>query len=141
MQRIVPYLSYSDAAAAIGWLVATFGLRERLRYVEADGSVTHAELELAGDCVFLGSCQPVDHGPGRLPASHQVVHVQVDDVDAHFDRACRGGAHLISPLEDTPYGMRRYRAEDLEGHRWIFAQRVRDVSPHEWGAITPGEGS
>ena len=37
-------------------------------------------------------------------------------------------------LEDTPYGDRRYDAEDPEGHRWSFAQHVRTVEPEEWGA-------
>ena len=48
--------------------------------------------------------------------------VYVDDVEAHRDRAQKGGATMLSPIEDGPYG-RLYRAEDLEGHRWMFMQR------------------
>ena len=62
------------------------------------------------------------------------VHVYVDDVDAHFERAKGSGATILSEPEDTPYGDRNYRVEDLEGHRWMFAQHVRDVAPGEWGA-------
>jgi uncharacterized glyoxalase superfamily protein PhnB len=50
------------------------------------------------------------------------VHVYVDDIDAHFARAQAAGATVLSAIEDGPPG-RRYRAEDLEGHRWMFMQR------------------
>jgi hypothetical protein len=37
--------------------------------------------------------------------------------------ARRGPAReFFLPPEDAPYG-RLYRAEDLEGHRWMFMQR------------------
>ena len=42
------------------------------------------------------------------------VYVSVD-VDAHYARARAAGATILS---------RRYRAEDLEGHRWTFATRL-----------------
>jgi uncharacterized glyoxalase superfamily protein PhnB len=49
------------------------------------------------------------------------VLVHVDDVDAHFARAAEAGATLLSGIEDGPVG-RLYRAEDPEGHRWMFMQ-------------------
>lgn len=47
------------------------------------------------------------------------VLVYVTDIDAHFECAKREGATLLSELEDGFPG-RCYRAEDLEGHRWMF---------------------
>ena len=47
--------------------------------------------------------------------------VHVDDVEAHFQRAKGAGATMLSDLLDQPYG-RLYRAEDIEGHRWMFLQ-------------------
>jgi uncharacterized glyoxalase superfamily protein PhnB len=53
------------------------------------------------------------------------VYVSVDDLDAHYDRAVAAGATILSELEDNPgIGQRQYRAEDLEGHRWMFATRL-----------------
>jgi uncharacterized glyoxalase superfamily protein PhnB len=46
--------------------------------------------------------------------------VFVDDLDAHFARAQAGGAKIVSGIRQT--GFRAYTAEDLEGHRWTFAQ-------------------
>src|SRR5439155_1100945 len=47
--------------------------------------------------------------------------VHVDDVDRHFARAKSAGATMLSELENNPVG-RLYRAEDIEGHRWMFLQ-------------------
>jgi uncharacterized glyoxalase superfamily protein PhnB len=52
------------------------------------------------------------------------VLVYVDDVDAHFARASEAGALILSPPEAGPPA-RRYRAEDLEGHRWMFMEQPR----------------
>ena len=53
-------------------------------------------------------------GPGR-----QRDEVYVEDVTAHFERAKAAGATILSAPEETSEG-NRYRAEDLEGHRWMF---------------------
>jgi uncharacterized glyoxalase superfamily protein PhnB len=127
MQRIVPYLSYTDPDAAIAWLSEAFGFEERLRYTEPDGTVSHAELELSGDSVMLSGGDP---GEG-------LVVIEVDDVDVHHGRARGAGAEIVSGPEDTAYGVRRYRARDREGHLWMFGQRIRDVAPAEWGATSP----
>jgi Glyoxalase/Bleomycin resistance protein/Dioxygenase superfamily len=51
------------------------------------------------------------------------VYVRVSDIQAHFDRATAGGATILSPVEDNQAaGQRQYRAEDPEGHRWMFAE-------------------
>jgi uncharacterized glyoxalase superfamily protein PhnB len=60
--------------------------------------------------------------------------VFVDDVEAHFAVARSAGARVVAPVKDQPYGDRNYVVEDLEGHRWMFSQRIRNVPPEEWGA-------
>jgi uncharacterized glyoxalase superfamily protein PhnB len=50
------------------------------------------------------------------------VLVYVDDVAAHFERAKSAGATILSAPESGEGG-NRYRAEDVEGHRWMFVQR------------------
>jgi len=49
------------------------------------------------------------------------MEVYVDGVDAHYERARQAGANILSAPEGGLPG-RRYRAEDLEGHRWMFLQ-------------------
>ena len=137
MQTITPYLLYEDAAAAIDWLSRAFGFEERLRLTDEAGVVTHAELALGDGALYLGHPGPDYRSPKRLGTSAHLVHVYVDDVDAHHARAVEAGATIQLEPEDMPYGDRRYDAEDFEGQRWSFAQRLRDVAPEDWGATGP----
>jgi uncharacterized glyoxalase superfamily protein PhnB len=139
-QRIIPMLAYEDAGAAIDWLTEAFGFTENEgeRYTEEDGTVTHAELERDGATVMLATPNADYRGPKRHRETCEAARrwqdnpwvidglfVQVDDIDAHHARAVAAGATVIRPLDDVDFtGMRRYTAEDLEGHRWMFGQPV-----------------
>ncbi len=132
--RVIPYLLYENAAAALDWLARAFGFEEDLRLSGSDGHVMHAEMTLADGRIMLGQPGGDYKSPkqtGHRPVS---VHVYVDDVDAHHERARQAGATITAEPADQTYGDRRYMAEDLEGQQWVFAQHVRDVSREEWGA-------
>lgn len=148
MPRIVPMISYEDAAAAIEWLTRAFGFRERLRYTEPSGIVSHAEMELGDGVIMLATPSADYQSPRRhretcaasatwlrSPYIFDGVYASVDDVDAHFERARAAGAVILSGPQDQSFGDRHYRVEDLEGHRWMFSQKIRDVAPDEWGAV------
>jgi len=126
MQRIVPMLSYADAAAAIEFLTRAFGFEERFRMAMPDGSVGHAELALGDAAVMLASEWPAGGvvSPKRLPFVHSQLYVQVEDVDAHFARARSEGATIATEPGDQDYGERSYRAIDPEGQRWIFGTLI-----------------
>ncbi len=131
MPRLTPYLLYEDVAGALDWLAKTFGFRERMRLSGPDGTVNHAEMELAEGVVMMG-CPGSDYrNPKRIGHVTQELYVYVDDVDKHFDQAKRAGATIHEEPQDQFYGDRRYRAEDPEGHHWSFAQHVRDVAPED----------
>jgi uncharacterized glyoxalase superfamily protein PhnB len=131
-QRIVPFIGYEDAPAAIGFLERAFGFSEdREARHEEEGTITHAELELGGARIYVST--PTGYAsPAHLRESCELARssydnpwvidghfVEVDDVDAHHTRAVAAGATILRPLEDG-HGMRFYSAEDLEGHRWMF---------------------
>jgi uncharacterized glyoxalase superfamily protein PhnB len=145
---IVPMLAYEDGAAAIDWLTNAFGFREQLRYTEEDGRISHAQLELSGGMIMLGTPSPHYQSPKRhrescaaarkwneSPYVIDGVHVYVDDIESHYARAKEAGARLLSGIEDAPHGDRLYRVEDAEGHRWMFAEHVRDVPVDTWGGV------
>jgi uncharacterized glyoxalase superfamily protein PhnB len=119
--RIAPYLLYEDGAAAIEFLTAAFGFEEAMRMTDDEGRVNHAELRLGDDSVMLG--YPGDDYKNPKKANHRsgLVHVYVDDVDAHFERAKAAGAEIIMEPTDQEYGDRRYDAYDLEGQFWSFS--------------------
>jgi len=134
-QRAIPMISYEDVGAAVDWLGTAFGFRESgERYTDDEGHVTHAELELDGASVMLGWPGPEYRSPARHAAECEQaarwldvpwvidgVHVEVEDIDAHYERASAAGATILRELEEQPFG-RLYAAADPEGHRWMFMQ-------------------
>jgi len=133
---VVPVLIYEDVGEAIEWLCRAFGFTERLRAVR-EGVIAHAQLEIGEGAVMLGR----QGGAYRAPRGNEVaayVHVAVEDVDEHFERARRNGAHILEPPADMPFGVRQYTARDLALHWWTFSQNMADVDPAVWGAQLPG---
>jgi uncharacterized glyoxalase superfamily protein PhnB len=122
-QPVVPCLFYTDAAAAIAFLCQAFGFKEEFRHAMPDGKIGFARLGCeGGGAVTLASVWPEGGfaSPLELPAVHSQVYCNVDDTDAHYERAKAAGATIAAEPADQ-YGGRSYRAIDPEGHRWIFA--------------------
>jgi uncharacterized glyoxalase superfamily protein PhnB len=135
-QRLVPFLGYEDAAAAIDWLCAAFGATENAesRQTGADGTIGHAELEIEGSTILLST--PAGYVGSRKHRENCEIErrmhdnpwvidglwVEVGDVDAHHAQAADAGATIIRGLDEPGIGYRIYTAEDLEGHRWMFGQ-------------------
>ena len=132
----VPMLAYEDGVAAMDWLARAFGFRETMRMLTKDGRLSQGEMEAGdGGVIMLANPTPDYQSPkhhretceaaaawSTVPYIIDGVLVYVDDVDAHFRQAEAAGALILSGVETTPFG-KRYRAEDLEGHRWMFMQR------------------
>ena len=133
-QTITPYLLYEDVATMLDWLSRAFGLTEKLRFNAEDGSVNHAEMQVGDGTIYLGDPGDEYRNPKRGGGVTVQMHVYVDDVDAHYERAQAAGAEIRLEPHDTEYGDRRYDAYDPEGHLWSFAMHVRDVAPTDWGA-------
>ena len=133
---VIPMIAYSDGAAAMDWLVEVFGFRERTRIVSQDGKrLSHGELDTGHGLIFVATPTPDYQGPkqhregceaarrwSEVPYIIDGVLVFVDDLQAHYDRTHGAGARILSDLESSPDG-RRYRVEDVEGHRWMFMQK------------------
>ena len=121
-QQVTPYLLYEDGEAAVEFLTNAFGFREVDRAIGAAGGL-HAELEVepGGGRLYLGQPPTGFEGPAKVGQT-TLVHVLVDDVDAHHDRAKAAGATVVEELNDTPFGHRRYTCDDPQGHEWSFAQ-------------------
>ena len=108
-QRIVPFLGYEDAAAAIEWLERAFG------FTEDRGYASPRRLRETSDLARRAYDNPwvID---GHF--------VEVDDVEAHYERARAAGATILREPEDPGIGHRIYSVEDLEGHRWMFGEKL-----------------
>jgi uncharacterized glyoxalase superfamily protein PhnB len=132
---VIPMLAYEDGAAALEWLAKAFGFRERTRMIGEDGKLSHGEMVAGEGVIMLASPTPDYESPAHhrqsceqarkwssVPWVIDGVLVYVDNLDAHFATARAVGATILSEIEEDPPG-RRYRVEDLEGHRWFFMER------------------
>ena len=124
-ERVIPVLTYQDIPAAHDFLVKAFGFTSGGVHRNAEGLPIHGEVR-AGDAeIWLHRVTGEHHlnSPMATDVASSGLFVQVDDVDAHYERAREAGALIDSPPTDQPYGQREYGARDLEGHRWWFATR------------------
>jgi uncharacterized glyoxalase superfamily protein PhnB len=133
---VIPMIAYEDGPKAMDWLSSAFGFKERTRMVGEDGRLSHGEMQAGEGVIMLATPTPDYQAPRRhravceptqkwssVPYIVDGVLVYVDDVNAHYARSKQGGATILSEPEADDYG-KRYRAEDVEGHRWMFMQRA-----------------
>lgn len=108
---VVPMLAYEDPATAIEWLERAFGFREQpdQRYMDENGTISHAQLEAGEGLIMLASPTPDYQSPKHhsdkceaaarwlsVPWVIDGVQVEIDDVEAHYARAQEAGARLLS---------------------------------------------
>jgi uncharacterized glyoxalase superfamily protein PhnB len=133
---VIPMIAYEDGPKAMDWLSSAFGFKERARMLGQDGHLSHGEMQAGEGVIMLATPTPDYQSPrhhreqcaaarkwSSVPYIVDGVLVYVDDVDAHFAQAKQRGASILSGVETTEDG-KRYRAEDLEGHRWMFMERA-----------------
>jgi uncharacterized glyoxalase superfamily protein PhnB len=115
-KNIYPSMRYRDAAAAIDWLLAAFGLERQVAYDDGAGVIMHAELRYGDGLVMLGTWRG-EEDPRR--PGEGWAYVAVDDLDAHYERAVAAGAEIVSERQQQDYGS-FYSARDPEGNLWSF---------------------
>ena len=134
---VIPMIAYEDGPTALDWLADAFGFRERARMLDDTGRLAHGEMETGSGLIMFATPSPAYQSPrhhrdeceparkwSEVPYIVDGVLVYVDDAAAHFERAKGAGAVILSELEVTDHGT-LYRAEDIEGHRWMFMERPR----------------
>lgn len=118
--RLVPYLSYEDASAAIVWLEA-IGFMVVARQDSDDGGVAHAELRLNDVVVMVASNdEPYTVPPLEGKSTGSGMYLVVDDVDRSYVGAIEAGGKSVFPPENTEWGTRRARVLDPGGREWSF---------------------
>jgi uncharacterized glyoxalase superfamily protein PhnB len=115
--RLNVAVCYRDPAAAARWLARVFGLTSRSGLPEEGQQPSWIELHVGTGAVLLFR---VEDQPTADASPTHMLWVYVDDLDAHFAHAKANGATIVSEIHQ--HGYRGYVAEDLDGHRWTFAQ-------------------
>jgi uncharacterized glyoxalase superfamily protein PhnB/uncharacterized protein YndB with AHSA1/START domain len=123
LDRLAIAVYYLKPVTAALWLAEAFGFASPRSLPvpqpgrDLDSERTWLEFRIGHCSVMVFKAENDRREP--VPVTH-VPWIFVDDLDAHFARASAAGAKIIEPIHQ--HGYRAYEAEDLEGHRWAFAQ-------------------
>ncbi|MGW0664100.1 VOC family protein [Streptodolium elevatio] len=128
---LYPRLVVSDGPRAVDFYRSVFGAEEVERYTDPDGRIVHAMLRIGGVPVALKDEADGDPAPTTLGGSPVIIAVDVADPDAVADAMVRGGATVVHPVADHPYGQRGGRLADPFGHMWMVFRTIEDLTPEE----------
>lgn len=133
LPKLIPLLVVQDAVRAIEFYVRALSAKEIVRYVNARrGTLSHADLAV-GDATLSVTEEARawnSDAPPSLGGSPVVLQLQVENVDAVFERMCGAGATVVFPLMEF-CGERIGRVRDPFGHLWILSQRIEALSVEE----------
>lgn len=131
MPDLFPRLAYEDERAALEYLIRVFQFTEiREARTEFEDHIL-CWLRIGNGVVMIGRANAEVHriySPRDLGKSTVQFMVRVPNVDEHYAHACAEGADITMEINDAFYGERRYEANDLEGHRWHFAESHADIA-------------
>lgn len=130
---LIPHLVCPDGHAAVAFYQEAFGAvpEQVLRF--EDGRFMHAAIRLGGSWIFIGEASPAYHiqSPKDLGGSPVTMHLKVDNCDRAHSRALQHGCTCQMAPADMFWGDRYAVVTDPFGHRWSFAQTLRELSPEE----------
>jgi len=115
LSRLNLVLYYRKPVTSARWLAKAFGF-DPPSLPEEGEDASWIEFHVGNGALIV---LKAEDDMGRAPLSH-MPFVFVDDLDAHFARAEAAGATIVEPIHQ--HGYRAYVVDDLEGHRWTFAQ-------------------
>ena len=127
------HLVVRDAARAIDFYRRAFGAEEVLRLTGLDGEIAHAELRFGDALLYLNeeSREQDEFSPDSLGGAPASLHLDVDDVDAAYERALAAGAIPRTRIADMFWGERYGTVRDPFGYEWALATLVEVLSPAE----------
>jgi catechol 2,3-dioxygenase-like lactoylglutathione lyase family enzyme len=103
--RVVPILTVGDIETTRDAYVATLGLTEVMNH---GWIVTLADAELRHQVSLMTTDLTAPVNP--------TVSIEVDDVDAAHAAAVAAGLHIVHPLSDEDWGVRRFFFADGSGN-------------------------
>ena len=119
---VAPYLMVADASAAADFYKRAFGAEEVARAaMPGDTRIIHLHLYINGGSVMLSEPFPEHGHPHREPQAFN-LHLQVDDVDAWWERAVAAGGEIKLPLQQMFWGQRYGQLKDPFGVVWSLGQ-------------------
>lgn len=123
---VTPRLVVPDVHAALAFYTTCLGAARGPLHAEPSGHVVHSEIRIGQHTVSLTQARRewgLD-APETLGGSPVLLTLTVTDASAVGTVMTDGGATVIVPIEDRPYGKREGRIRDPFGHLWIISQTL-----------------
>lgn len=126
---VAPYLFVSNATAAAAFYAKAFGATEVARApADPQGRLIHVHLVINGGSVMLSDPFPEHGSPLKEPQAF-MLHLQVDGIDAAFQRAVDSGAEVTLPIQLMFWGDRYGQLRDPFGVAWSMGESQKRVEP------------
>ena len=117
--KLAPYLVARDARGLIRFIEQAIGGRLSFEVNGSDGQLVHAEVRIADGFVMIGE------GPAGRDPFPAMLHLYVEDADAAYTRALKGGATSVRKPEETGDGAHRGGVRDRWGNEWWFTSPAK----------------
>lgn len=118
---VIPHLIIDGAAKAADFYIKAFGATDLMRMPAEDGvRLMHCYLVVNGGGLMLMDPFPESGDAVQAPAGY-LLHLNVDDVQAWWDRAVAAGCEVSMPLADQFWGDRYGHLKDPFGITWSLA--------------------
>ena len=118
---VVAYLSIDGAVKAVEFYKKAFGAElAGMQPPDEKGRTMHVHLYVNGGSLMLSDFYP-EHGHGYEKPQACTLHLEVEDVDAWWQRAVEAGAEIVLPLDMMFWGARYGQLRDPFGVLWSMS--------------------
>lgn len=130
-QWVNPMLVVRNMSSALEFYKNGLGFTVRSAMPGPDGKLMHAEIMHNDSLIMLG---PENQERGSFAPqgpSPVTLYVFVENVDETIRRAESAGGKVVMAAADMFWGDRCGVVVDPEGHSWMIATHVKDMTPQE----------
>ncbi len=119
---VIAYLQVDGAMKAAEFYGRAFGAATVAAYpVDQQGRTMHVHLHINDSSVMLSDAYPEHGHPLEKPQGFTLV-LQVDDIEAWWERAVAAGAAIVTPVSEMFWGDRFGVLRDPFGISWAMNQ-------------------
>ena len=117
-QVVVPYLIIPNALQFYEFVEEVFGGTETARFLNADQSLMHGEVNIGGSTIMFGNAS---EGWTPQPAG---LYVTVENADETFKKAIENGATVVMEMANKDYGRTGGVKDPFGNTWWIVAEPI-----------------